>query len=1014
MLNTIRCRYHDDLIYTYSGIVLTALNPYATLDIYEKEVIWAFHEQNKGCLSPHIFAIAEEAYKLLTATGSNQTIIVSGESGAGKTVSAKYLMRYLAEVCVLRSPQLVSIDSFDLGGAEKEISIEDKVLATNPILESFGNAKTLRNDNSSRFGKYIQIYFNSEFALVGAEIKTFLLEKTRVIFQAENERNFHIFHQLKAGSKDKALSLLDLDHDFNYLREDSTATNDDAHDLKITQKSLSIAGIDADVQLEIFKVLAAILHLGNIEFHDDSDFHAQIPESSNYHLNKAASLLQVERTELVSCFIRKMVHAGSEHIEAFNNAHQASSTRDAIAKLLYSGIFNLIVSKLNKSLSIQSKEGSFIGILDIYGFEKFENNSFEQLCINYANEKLQNLFNKHVFEIEQTLYSEEEIDWSYITFYDNQGCLDLIEAKYGVLDMLDEECRFPNGSDASFVRKLYEHHSLEDSFLIHKKLANEEKFTIKHFAYDVEYNASSFLEKNRDSISNDIIILLSSSKSALIEEILKVNSQEAASSRESTPSKKRDGALKSTGISFKNSLNRLLEVITSTQCHYIRCIKPNELKKPNNFESAFVVQQLQACGVLETIKISAMGYPGRWRFEEFIERFSILVPEKPEHIKEYDTREKCKVMLNSLSLDASQYQIGRTKIFLRSGVLALLEEHRLEKLMVSSLTMQTVFRSFTRKVYLSTRKGFAKEVQRLYRLALGRQMLKSMQRLEAFVSIIRYYQVYQAYKKFNRLRACRDTLLTAWRHYKRLFNCKEQLRLASMMLIKKHYLKYLGYRQLVAALKINNSLHQLLQRRASTEEFRRIKEEMNSIRVYKERNQLLEEKVKQLELADKSLAVDNPMVKSPPLAELFSLPSLQNDNNATALDHSHCLGLQRKLESEIESYKELIESLERSNNDLFEKNEELEARLKDLQNLDLTNDKLPELSKSRSLANIIIRDPDDKTKHSRMWSYDSRPTHYIKVEQSNTIFDKAPSVIISDRNILSLQVHPFSSSLDRF
>ncbi|KAJ8261542.1 hypothetical protein COCON_G00172650 [Conger conger] len=431
VLHNLRVRFlESNHIYTYCGIVLVAINPYEQLPIYGEEVINAYSGQNMGDMDPHIFAVAEEAYKQMGRDERNQSIIVSGESGAGKTVSAKYAMRYFATV----------------GGSANDTNVEEKVLASSPIMEAIGNAKTTRNDNSSRFGKYIQIGFSRHYHIIGANMRTYLLEKSRVVFQAEDERNYHIFYQLCASAvfpefKDLALTSAE---DFTYT---SMGENifiegvNDAEDFEKTRHAFTMLGVKESHQSSVFKIVASILHLGNIEIESERDGESCHVSYGDPHLQHFCRLLGVEQEQMEHWLChRKLVTSSETYVKNMSSV-QAANARDALAKHIYAQLFQWIVHHVNKALHSSSKQHSFIGVLDIYGFETFEVNSFEQFCINYANEKLQQQFNSHVFKLEQDEYMKEQIPWTLIDFYDNQPCIDLIEAKLGILDLLDEECR---------------------------------------------------------------------------------------------------------------------------------------------------------------------------------------------------------------------------------------------------------------------------------------------------------------------------------------------------------------------------------------------------------------------------------------------------------------------------------------------------------------------------------------------------------------------------------------------
>uniref|UniRef100_A0A8C3GNB6 Myosin VA n=1 Tax=Cairina moschata TaxID=8855 RepID=A0A8C3GNB6_CAIMO len=703
VLHNLKVRFIDSkLIYTYCGIVLVAINPYEQLPIYGEDIINAYSGQNMGDMDPHIFAVAEEAYKQMARDERNQSIIVSGESGAGKTVSAKYAMRYFATV----------------SGSASEANVEEKVLASNPIMESIGNAKTTRNDNSSRFGKYIEIGFDKRYRIIGANMRTYLLEKSRVVFQAEEERNYHIFYQLCASAalpEFKTLRLGNANY-FHYTKQGGSPVIDgvdDAKEMVNTRQACTLLGISDSYQMGIFRILAGILHLGNVEFASrDSDSCAIPPKHDP--LTIFCDLMGVEYEEMAHWLChRKLATATETYIKPISKLH-AINARDALAKHIYANLFNWIVDHVNKALHSTVKQHSFIGVLDIYGFETFEINSFEQFCINYANEKLQQQFNMHVFKLEQEEYMKEQIPWTLIDFYDNQPCINLIEAKMGILDLLDEECKMPKGSDDTWAQKLYNTH-LNKCALFEKPRLSNKAFIIKHFADKVEYQCEGFLEKNKDTVYEEQIKVLKSSKFKLLlelfqdeEKVLSPTSATASGrvplSRTAVkPAKARPGQTskehkKTVGHQFRNSLHLLMETLNATTPHYVRCIKPNDFKFPFTFDEKRAVQQLRACGVLETIRISAAGFPSRWTYQEFFSRYRVLMKQRDVL---GDRKQTCKNVLEKLILDKDKYQFGKTKIFFRAGQVAYLEKIRADKLRAACIRIQKTIRGWLmRKKYV--------------------------------------------------------------------------------------------------------------------------------------------------------------------------------------------------------------------------------------------------------------------------------------------------------------------------
>uniref|UniRef100_A0A671RKN9 Unconventional myosin-Vb n=1 Tax=Sinocyclocheilus anshuiensis TaxID=1608454 RepID=A0A671RKN9_9TELE len=624
----------------------------------------------------------------------NQSIIVSGESGAGKTVSAKYAMRFFATV----------------GGSANDTNVEEKVLASSPIMEAIGNAKTTRNDNSSRFGKYIQIGFDRRYHIIGANMRTYLLEKSRVVFQAEEERNYHIFYQLCASSslpefKDLTLSNAE---DFTYtsLGENIFIEGvNDAEDLVKTREALTMLGVKEIHQMSIFKVIASILHLGNVGIVSERDGESCHINRDGTHLHHFCRLLGIEQEQMEHWLCRrKLVTTAETYVKNMSHA-QAVNARDALAKHIYAHLFDWIVEHINKALHTSTKQHSFIGVLDIYGFETFEINSFEQFCINYANEKLQQQFNSHVFKLEQEEYMKEQIPWTLIDFYDNQPCIDLIEAKLGILDLLDEECKVPKGTDQNWAQKLYSQHSNSGHF--EKPRMSNRSFIVVHFADKVEYQCDGFLEKNRDTVYEEQINILKASQV-------------------------------STRLQAKNLLCRTVSSETFTRILVMR------------FDSRRAVQQLRACGVLETIRISAAGYPSRWTYPDFFSRYRVLMSKKDMTIG--DKKQVCKNLLETLIKDPDKFQFGKTKIFFRAGQVAYLEKLRADKFRFACINIQKTVRGWLQRIrYRKIRKS-AITLQRYGRGYLARRYAEMLRLTRAALICQKQYRMVRVRREYLRTR----------------------------------------------------------------------------------------------------------------------------------------------------------------------------------------------------------------------------------------------------------------------
>ncbi|XP_049637542.1 unconventional myosin-Vb [Suncus etruscus] len=753
VLHNLKVRFlESNHIYTYCGIVLVAINPYEQLPIYGQDVIYAYNGQNMGDMDPHIFAVAEEAYKQMARDEKNQSIIVSGESGAGKTVSAKYAMRYFATV----------------GGSASDTNIEEKVLASSPIMEAIGNAKTTRNDNSSRFGKYIQIGFDKRFHIIGANMRTYLLEKSRVVFQADYERNYHIFYQLCAAAslpecKELALTCAE---DFFYTSQGGDTSIegvDDAEDFEKTRQAFILLGVRESHQISIFKIIASILHLGNVAIQAERDGESCSISPQDEHLSNFCRLLGVEQAQMQHWLCHRKLVTTSETYVKTMSLQQVVNARNALAKHLYAQLFSWIVEHVNKALHTSLKQHSFIGVLDIYGFETFEVNSFEQFCINYANEKLQQQFNSHVFKLEQEEYMKEQIPWTLIDFYDNQPCIDLIEAKLGILDLLDEECKVPKGTDQNWAQKLYDRHSASQHF--QKPRMSNTAFIVIHFADKVEYLSDGFLEKNRDTVHEEQINILKASKFPLVADLFHDDkdpvpattptgkgSSNKINVRSARPPLKASNKehKKTVGHQFRTSLQLLMETLNATTPHYVRCIKPNDEKLPFHFDPKRAVQQLRACGVLETIRISAAGYPSRWTYHDFFNRYRVLV--KKRELANTDKKAICRSVLESVLKDPDKFQFGRTKIFFRAGQVAYLEKLRADKFRAATIMIQKTVRGWLQRVRYRRLRRATMTLQRYCRGHLARRLAEHLRRTRAAVVLQKQYRMHRARLAYLRVR----------------------------------------------------------------------------------------------------------------------------------------------------------------------------------------------------------------------------------------------------------------------
>ncbi|KAL6076835.1 Myosin-VIIa, variant 2 [Balamuthia mandrillaris] len=678
LLLNLEMRYHKDLIYTYTGNILVSVNPYQRLPIYSKQIVKSYFGHRLGALPPHIFAIADAAYNSLVNDHCNQSVIISGESGAGKTEATKLILQFLAQ------------------RTNKHSEVEEKILEANPVLEAFGNAATVRNNNSSRFGKYIEIHFDrSGSSICGARIINYLLEKSRLVYQAEGERNYHIFYCMLSGASPEELQRYHLKApiDYHYTNQSNCyrlPEKDEKEDWERIKSAMRVLGMN-DLH-NVFKVVAAILHLGNITF-GNKDNHTVI--TNEEAVQYAAEFLHCTPQNLKNALLIRTNIIAKEAFKVPLNGQQAADTRDALAKALYDRLFNWLIARINESISgssSQTKATNFIGVLDIFGFENFKVNSFEQFNINYANEKLQQHFNQHIFKLEQAEYNEEGINWSNIQFKDNAECIDLIEKKpLGILSLLDEESRFPKASDESLLMKLHKNHEKHEHYIMPKRRGNN--FIVKHYAGDVSYETTGFLEKNRDTLGSDVLEGIQTSSCPFIRSLF--------------PEKVDIGGKKppTVGNQFREQLKQLVDTLSSTAPHYVRCLKPNAMKAPHSFDRDLVLAQLRYAGMMETIRIRQLGFPVRQSFEAFFNKFRVLAPHAPSG----DYRSGCdcilKVAVKEGIVSSSEVQLGKTKIFLRDGQWSLLEDARAAKLYKFAVAMQSIWRRYHyRKIFLQKRR----------------------------------------------------------------------------------------------------------------------------------------------------------------------------------------------------------------------------------------------------------------------------------------------------------------------
>ncbi|KOX78782.1 Myosin-VIIa [Melipona quadrifasciata] len=727
ILRNLLIRYNENLIYTYTGSILVAVNPYQILPIYTAEQIKLYKDRKIGELPPHIFAIGDNSYAHMNRYGQDQCIVISGESGAGKTESTKLILQYLAAI------------------SGKHSWIEQQILEANPILEAFGNAKTVRNDNSSRFGKYIDIHFNEQGVIEGAKIEQYLLEKSRIVSQSLDERNYHIFYCMLAGLSKEEKQKLELDDasSYKYLTGGGSITcegRDDAAEFADIRSAMKVL-LFSDTEIwEILKLLAALLHTGNVRYRaivvDNLDA-TEIPEQTN--VQRVAHLLGVPVQSLIDALTRKTIfaHVAEDTLPVVDcNAFAQVSTlsrdqsvdiRDAFVKGIYGRLFVHIVKKINEAIyRPKNTSRSAIGVLDIFGFENFSHNSFEQFCINYANENLQQFFVQHIFKLEQEEYNHEGINWQHIEFVDNQDALDLIAIKQlNIMALIDEESKFPKGTDQTMLAKIHKTHGSHRNYLKPKSDINT-SFGLNHFAGVVFYDTRSFLEKNRDTFSADLLQLIHISSNKFLQACFTEDIGMGSETRKRAPT---------LSTQFKKSLDSLMKTLCSCQPFFIRCIKPNEYKKPMMFDRGLCCRQLRYSGMMETIRIRRAGYPIRHSFPEFVERYRFLIPGIPPAHKV-----DCRAVTSKIChivLGRSDYQLGHTKVFLKDAHDLFLEQERDRVLTRKILILQRNIRGWVYRRRFLRMRAAATVIEKYWRGYAQRQRYKRMRigymRLQALI-----------------------------------------------------------------------------------------------------------------------------------------------------------------------------------------------------------------------------------------------------------------------------------------
>ncbi|KAA3490398.1 Myosin-J heavy chain [Gossypium australe] len=905
VLYNLQRRYALNDIYTYTGSILIAVNPFTKLPhLYNVHMMEQYKGAPFGELSPHVFAVADVSYRAMMNEGRSQSILVSGESGAGKTETTKLIMQYLTFV----------------GGraAGDDRTVEQQVLESNPLLEAFGNARTVRNDNSSRFGKFVEIQFDANGRISGAAVRTYLLERSRVVQITDPERNYHCFYQLCASGKDAEKYKLGHPSHFHYLNQSKTYDLEgvsNAEEYMKTRRAMDIVGISHEEQEAIFRTLAAILHLGNVEFSPGREHDSSVvkDQKSTFHMQMAADLFRCDVNLLLATLYTRTIQTREGSIVKALDCNAAVASRDALAKTVYA---RLLVDKINISVGQDPNSHVQIGVLDIYGFECFKHNSFEQFCINFANEKLQQHFNEHVFKMEQDEYKKEEINWSYIEFIDNQDVLDLIEK--------------------------------------------------------VTYQTDSFLDKNRDYVVVEHCNLLASSKCPFVAGLFPSPPEE--SSRSSYK-------FSSVATRFKQQLQALMETLNSTEPHYIRCVKPNSSNRPQKFENLSILHQLRCGGVLEAVRISLAGYPTRRTYSEFVDRFGLLAPEFMD--TSYDEKRLTEKILQKLNLQ--NFQLGRTKVFLRAGQIGVLDSRRAEVLDMAAKRIQHRLRTFiAHRKFISARVA-AIALQAYCRGCLARKMFASRREAAAAVCLQKYVRRWllrHAYLKLISAAVCIQSNIRGFSTRQKFLHGKRH-RAASV--IQAHWRlcrfrsAFHNYKKSIIALQCR------WRQKLAKRELRRLKQEANEAGALRLAKSKLEKQLEDLTWRlhlEKRMRVSNEDAKSVEISKLqkafeslkleldaAKLATISEYNKNAVLQNQ--LELSRKEKSALEKEFTMIAEMRKENaslksslDTLEKKNSALELELKKaLKDANDTVEKLQELEQKNSELQNNMQSLEEKLSH---------------------------------------------------
>ncbi|XP_023260152.1 myosin heavy chain, fast skeletal muscle-like [Seriola lalandi dorsalis] len=708
VLYNLKDRYASWMIYTYSGLFCVVVNPYKWLPVYDAIVVNAYRGKKRIEAPPHIFSISDNAYQAMLTDRENQSILITGESGAGKTVNTKRVIQYFATIAMTGGKKA------DAAPGKMQGSLEDQIIAANPLLEAYGNAKTIRNDNSSRFGKFIRIHFGTSGKLSSADIETYLLEKSRVTFQLSAERSYHIFYQLMTGHKPELLEALLIStnpYDYHMISQGEITVKsiDDVEEFIATDTAIDILGFTAEEKLGIYKLTGAVMHHGNMKF-KQKQREEQAEPDGNEEADKIAYLLGLNSADMLKALCYPRVKVGNEMVTKGQTVPQVNNSVSALCKSIYEKMFLWMVIRINEMLDTKQPRQYFIGVLDIAGFEIFDFNSLEQLCINFTNEKLQQFFNHHMFVLEQEEYKKEGIEWEFIDFgMDLAACIELIEKPMGIFSILEEECMFPKASDTTFKNKLHDQHLGKTKAFEKPKPAKgkaEAHFSLVHYAGTVDYNISGWLDKNKDPLNDSVVQLYQKSSNKLLALLYAAHAGADAGGGGKKAGKKKGGSFQTVSALFRENLGKLMTNLRSTHPHFVRCLIPNETKTPGLMENFLVIHQLRCNGVLEGIRICRKGFPSRILYGDFKQRYKVLNASVIPEGQFIDNKKASEKLLGSIDVDHTQYKFGHTKVFFKAGLLGALEEMRDDKLATLVTMTQALCRGYL------MRKEFVKMMER--------------------------------------------------------------------------------------------------------------------------------------------------------------------------------------------------------------------------------------------------------------------------------------------------------------